>query len=136
MSLHRLVYASKFKSGIDPSELAKIHQDAGRNNKKNEITGVLIFGNDYFLQYIEGTSESLNKLFRKVINDPRHEEVTLLDYSGIPSRLFQQWAMKLFMMTEENLKIAENLTQSKDYNPQKMDGATAQEFIQTFLAHR
>ena len=133
MSFYKLVYASKFKPGIDPSELAKIHLLAGRNNKKNDITGVLIFGNDYFLQYIEGTSEALNTLYSKVINDPRHEDVRLLDYSAIPERLFEKWAMKLFMLTEENLKIAENLTQTKDYNPQKMNGATALKFIQTFL---
>ena len=132
MSLCKLIYASKLCPNIDQSELARIHHTAGQNNKSNDITGVLVFGNDFFLQYIEGSGENLNKLFKKIMKDPRHEDFTLIEYSEIPTREYQNWAMKLFMLTSENLKLARSLTRLESYDPRKMSGQIATDFIRTF----
>ena len=62
MHLVRLIYASSFNKDLNHSELAKIYEEAKVKNLKNDITGLLVFGNDYFLQCIEGGSEEVNRL--------------------------------------------------------------------------
>ncbi|MCM2350479.1 MAG: BLUF domain-containing protein [Bacteriovoracaceae bacterium] len=48
-----------------------------KNNLKADITGMLFFGNDYFVQCLEGGRDVVSKLFGKISSDKRHSEFTL-----------------------------------------------------------
>ena len=88
MRLVRLIYASKFKKDVNPSELNRIHEEAVAFNSKNHISGILVFGEDFFLQYLEGGREAVNNLYNKITADPRHTSNLILDYSEISERQF------------------------------------------------
>jgi hypothetical protein len=60
LRLVRLVYASTLNKKTDPSELKKILDVATTNNVEENITGILVFGDDYFLQCLEGGRGSVN----------------------------------------------------------------------------
>jgi hypothetical protein len=125
MKLVRLVYASALRPNVDPSELAVIHSKSLENNPKEVITGILVFGNDYFLQCLEGSQESVNRLYAKIASDPRHERCTLLSYSKISTREFDDWAMKLVLMTEKKTKLITKYSMSGVFNPYEMSGEGA-----------
>ncbi len=62
---------------------------AERNNRREGITGVLCFADGYFLQYAEGTEQSLTDLKNRVLNNRnQHDEFKLVDFSMIDSPKF------------------------------------------------
>jgi len=59
------------------------------------ITGVLCVcqGGNVFLQALEGGRDAVNALYGRIVQDPRHRDVTLLDYAEIDERRFAGWRM-------------------------------------------
>ncbi len=92
MTLVRLVYASHFKH------------------------------NDYFLQCLEGGREAVSHLYSKICQDPRHENVTLLRFEEISERRFEDWSMKLVMLTEKNNRLINRFATVSKFNPLRMNG--------------
>jgi len=130
MHLVRLIYASRFKDEeFDPSELNKILETSKFNNQKHEITGELVFGDDYFLQCLEGERELINQLYSNIVKDPRHSSVTLLEYEQISERYFGDWSMKLVLLTEEKINLVRRFSVSGKFNPFMMNPVSALEFM-------
>jgi hypothetical protein len=100
-SLVSLVYSSKVKDYITDimleSELDKIHKTSEKFNTDNNITGYLFYMDGYFIQYIEGSQENIEKLYLKISLDDRHSDITLLSHLKITEREFQNWT-KLYKM--------------------------------------
>ena len=64
MNDFRLLYVSKIKSNINPvNDLYDILTEAVAFNSLNEIYGVLYYGNDYFIQCLEGQKDKVEYLF-------------------------------------------------------------------------
>ncbi len=135
MKLVRLVYASTLRPTVDPSELAVIHSKSLENNPKEGITGMLAFGNDYFLQCLEGRQESVNQLYTKIANDPRHERCFLLSYGKATSREFDEWSMKLVLMTEKKSKLVLKYSTSGNFNPYEMSAEGALNLLMAVRDH-
>ena len=125
MFLVRLIYASKISSGFGPEDIESILQSARTYNVKTNVTGMLCFSNEYFLQYLEGSRTSVNNTYQQILNDKRHHNVIMLNYTQIPEREFETWSMGYVpqsKLTESlNLKYSGNI----DFNPFKMSGESA-----------
>jgi hypothetical protein len=131
MQLVRLIYSSQLKPTTQPDELAHIHREALSNNPTKGITGTLVFGDDQFIQYIEGRRSEVNELFRLIGSDPRHEKITLIDFSEIPQREFLDWHMKLVLLSETNPKVL-RFSESGAFEPSRMNAETAVNFLRQF----
>jgi hypothetical protein len=103
--LTSLVYSSKVKeyfTNIDlESELDNIQNSSVDFNIDNNITGYLLYMDGYFIQYIEGNTEDVEKLFLKIALDPRHSSITLLSHQKITARAFKKWT-RLYRMEHHN----------------------------------
>lgn len=93
MFLVRLIYASKISSGFGPKDIENILQSARTYNVKTNVTGMLCFSNDYFLQCLEGSRTAVNNTYQQILNDKRHQNVIMLNYTQIPEREFETWSM-------------------------------------------
>jgi hypothetical protein len=131
MQLVRLIYSSQMKANTNPSELAHIHKAALSNNPKKGITGTLVFGDDKFIQYIEGGRTEVNHLFQMISSDARHEEITLIDFSEIVEREFDDWHMKLVLLSETNPKVV-RFSENGSFAPSRMSTETALHFLRQF----
>lgn len=130
MRLVRLVYASKFNiAAYDTSELAKIKEIATTHNTPASISGILVLGNDCFLQCLEGGREAVNKLYNKIAKDPRHTSILLLSYSEVSKREFGEWSMKCIMLTKEKRDLIKRYSTTENFNPFDMSGISAYEFL-------
>jgi hypothetical protein len=89
----RLLYASRAVAPIVPEALAAIVREAKAHNPKHGITGVLCCSSDIFLQVLEGGRPAVNRLYNRIVADPRHKEVELLSYAQIGERRFSGWSM-------------------------------------------
>ena len=65
-----------------------------KNNKKDGITGALIFREDIFLQFLEGPENNVDKAFNNIASDKRHKNVLKLKEDITDRKLFTSWAMR------------------------------------------
>lgn len=131
MALHQLVYYSKSTQEFEIKELKEIAQKAEINNERLGISGALIYVEDVFLQLIEGGLVQLNELYRKISQDKRHNQLTILDFSKIKQRSFRSWKMKIIYlpnvvtMRETYFKYCP----LDKFDPNMFDGDTARELL-------
>jgi hypothetical protein len=95
--LKRIHYISSFVKDMSDSEIVELASQAEKKNKENDITGVLMVKGGLFFQIIEGPEENIDKLFKDILKDPRHEKIITLGIQvGDLKRLFPNWHMKEF----------------------------------------
>lgn len=100
IDLYQLVYISRITStGLSgASTLNDIAETSIKNNKDNNITGVLCYGNGYFFQCVEGTEQALTNLKNQLLMDDRHKDLQTLDFSAIAARRFQGWSLRSMVL--------------------------------------
>jgi len=93
--LVRLLYASRATDEIDDALVASILERSHSYNAEHGITGILCTytEGDVFLQVLEGGRAAVNELYASIVRDPRHRQVTLLDYAEVTERRFASWRM-------------------------------------------
>ncbi len=105
--LIHLIYSSTASQPMQPQDLLGLVTKAQEKNKQLSITGVLLHNKDHFLQVIEGRRTVVDNLFRVIVKDPRHKDVTLLLKRRIPNREYDSWHMGFIdMHTINNSKLS------------------------------
>ncbi len=93
MSINYLIYISAAKSFISRREINNILASAKQYNPEHDITGILLYHDDFFLQMLEGPNLALEKLFSRIKADPRHTCLYEPLRGSIPKRFFPKWSM-------------------------------------------
>lgn len=94
--IYSLVYCSRASAGIDAAAVANIISAAQRDNPRQGITGLLVFGSGIFFQWLEGSREQVTGLMGRLRNDRRHNSIVQLsDSEEVRERLFPDWDMEL-----------------------------------------
>jgi Sensors of blue-light using FAD len=94
--LFNLVYCSRAAPGIDADTVDRIIATSQRNNARSGITGMLVFGEGIFFQWLEGPRDAITRLMGVLRSDPRHGQIVLLsEVEEARERLFPQWDMEL-----------------------------------------
>jgi hypothetical protein len=91
--LYQLAYLSAATNEPRHEELVAILDASVTNNEANHITGFLMYAEQSFFQVIEGPQKSIDELYAKLLQDPRHCRVTQLLKSPIDHRRFADWSM-------------------------------------------
>ncbi len=117
MFLMRLIYCSKATSEFQTEDINQILEVSRRHNKQQNLTGILCFNRKYFLQCIEGSRESVNYAYHRILKDTRHENIILLGYTQIHRRDFSNWQMAF--VPEKKITDELNLKYSRgvDFDP-------------------
>lgn len=93
MDLVRLIYTSTITEQFEVDDIARILKVAQVKNKALNVTGLLSFNRQFFLQCLEGTRQDVNQIYHKIATDPRHKKPEIIDYQEIPHREFDSWNM-------------------------------------------
>jgi hypothetical protein len=94
--LYNVVYCSRAVPGIDADAVDRIIVSAQRNNPRWGITGMLVFGEGVFFQWLEGPRDAILRLLDLLRSDVRHGQIVLLsEVEEARERLFPQWDMEL-----------------------------------------
>jgi len=91
--LSHLVYVSSRTPKCTEAEIQKILASCQKNNSGIGITGVLLYSNSQFVQYMEGDFKSIITLFDKIKTDDRHKNAIMISSAPIPERIFPSWQM-------------------------------------------
>jgi len=76
----------------DP-ELLEIINVSRNNNGKKDITGILLYSEGMFIQFLEGPAYELNEVYNAIVNDTRHKNIIKLVEEDIIYRSFPNRAM-------------------------------------------
>lgn len=98
----RLIYCSYATIALNEDQLVALLESARDKNKRLEITGVLFYVDEAFIQILEGAQKEVEDLYNKIKVDERHEDVRIIDKKKITSRIFNDWSMGF--CTLENYK--------------------------------
>ena len=91
--LERLVYRSKATGEVGSLALFNLLTQARQKNAELNITGHLIFDGEFFTQWIEGPSSSLDQLWTSLQKDNRHQQIMLISRTPTEARRFAEWTM-------------------------------------------
>ncbi len=90
--LHRVIYASEAvgATGASTLSIAQIVGVSDRNNRRDRVSGCLMFHQGHILQALEGERADLDRLMRRIIADPRHTSVRILSDMPIAERRLEE----------------------------------------------
>lgn len=91
--LSHLVYVSNRKPNCTEEEIQKILIACKNNNATLDITGVLLYSDLQFVQYLEGEYRQIIALYDKIKLDNRHKNAVLISSAQISERAFPSWQM-------------------------------------------
>lgn len=94
--MNATIYVSKMLYQFSQSQIMKLAELAAQKNQSNGITGYLWFDGDYFLQYVEGDNNDVDRLMVSINQDKRHRVMSSLSTNELSERKFPNWRMKLF----------------------------------------
>src|SRR4051812_13827243 len=122
LPLCRLIYASRVNAPVDLSALLA---QAHRNNPPLGITGGLVCLDQTFLQYLEGPTGAVEALFERMLLDPRHHGVKVLERRTVPRRMFADWSMAALVWTETTREIYQSFSPGRPLDLYETDPSTA-----------
>lgn len=90
--LHRVIYASEAvgATGTSVLSIAQILGESEINNRRDHLTGCIMFHRGHILQVLEGARTDLDRLMRRLLADPRHANVRVLVDMPIASRAMDE----------------------------------------------
>ena len=96
-ALHMIAYASRRVVDGDAEEMRRrtdrLVAAARAHNERHAITGLLMVGRGCFAQVLEGPRDAVEHVYRRrVLPDPRHDDVVLLTTGVLSSRAFGDWS--------------------------------------------
>jgi hypothetical protein len=107
--MYRLIYKSRAKQNINWELVKELIDKSEENNQDAGITGVLLATHTHFLQVLEGSFNEINKLFMQIVRDPRHDQVQLLAFDCVESRLYGGWTMHAVGIFDFNQELIDDL---------------------------
>lgn len=132
--LVRLMYASRAAEGVNQDSLMTILRQSKAQNPALGVTGVLCFSEGIFLQVLEGGRSAVNRLYNRIVADPRHTQVELLGYDEIGERRFAGWSMGQVNMARLNPGLLLKYSETATLDPFAVSGAVSMALFEELVA--
>lgn len=134
MALERLIYASRSAEMLKPEQLDAILKVSVANNAKVGVTGALMYGAREFLQCLEGSREAINQTYARILRDPRHSDLLILDYRETDRRWFASWGMHNVPPLWSTRQVLLRYSERETFAPSKMSAAMASALLSDLSA--
>lgn len=132
--LVRLLYASRVAATSDAEVLAAIVRQSKRHNAEHGITGVLCCSGGLFMQVLEGGRAAVNRLYSRIVTDPRHGDVELLLYEEIGERRFAGWSMGEVDLASLNPAVLLKYSETAALDPYAVSGRASMALFEELAA--
>lgn len=113
--LETFVYCSRAAESVGSAEVSRLIEFSQARNAARGITGVLVFGNGVFFQWIEGPPAEVKGLITNLHGDSRHHDIVTLDRSvDKRERLYPHWEMEHVEADDIRSVLQEALDSAED----------------------
>jgi hypothetical protein len=107
--LASLVYRSRAVAPLSGYDLYELVQTAQRRNAAESITGLLLYEEGRFYQWLEGPPDAVARVMRSIAADPRHTGMELLSDKPAATRQFADWTMRLATRGVRSVRSGHNV---------------------------
>jgi hypothetical protein len=132
--LVRLLYASRAGEKLGAAEVDAILARSREYNPEHGITGVLCYSGELFIQVLEGGRAEVNALYAEIVRDPRHRDVTLLDYAEVAERRFAGWTMGRVNLSKVNPSLLLKYSERPRLDPYSMSGKVSLALLEELIS--
>ena len=132
--LVRLLYASRAGEKLGSAEIDAILARSRGYNPQHGITGVLCYSGELFMQVLEGGRAEVNALYTEIVRDPRHRDVTLLDYEEVAERHFAGWTMGRVNLAKINPSLLLKYSEFPALDPYAMSGKVSLALLEELIS--
>ena len=94
-TLATIVYRSKAVRALSQFELRELMQVAQARNERESVTGLMLYDNNRFFQWLEGPPDNVDRVMGSIRVDKRHRDLEVLNSQPARARTFDGWTMKL-----------------------------------------
>ena len=101
-SIQVIIYISEADPGFGPAAIEEMLFKAKQFNAAAAITGFILYGNNRFIQLIEGGKVPIHELYARIRKDSRHSNVTTIWDQQNKERLFSDWYMSYYDLSDGN----------------------------------
>ena len=115
-NLRCIVYLSSATNLMTDAEIEALLVSARNSNATQNITGVLMYLDGNFVQYIEGPEDNLHKLYDRISSSPKHKDIIKIMHKSIAVRNFPDWLMGATMITKSQLFKLKTLDVKERFN--------------------
>jgi hypothetical protein len=91
--IFHLVYVSTAARPMDDGALENLLVEARERNRREGITGMLVYCGGNFMQALEGSRQAVERIFASIKRDSRHRNVQMLLTFEDERRDFPDWSM-------------------------------------------
>ncbi|QLG86894.1 BLUF domain-containing protein [Chitinibacter bivalviorum] len=88
-----LTYISHSKKMLTEDMRMQLMRECQVRNAHSNITGLLLYQQGFFLQYIEGEPHTVRSVYQHIQRDQRHEDIELISEEVLMERRFPHWTM-------------------------------------------
>jgi hypothetical protein len=96
-----LVYTSTASAPFRETALTHLLEQCRALNGAREVTGMLLYRGERFIQVLEGPAHIVQRLARTIGQDPRHRDMRILIEEPLEERRFADWTMGFRTMRRE-----------------------------------
>jgi len=132
--LVRLLYASRAARPMIASMLDSILEQSRAHNPRLGITGILCFGDEVFIQVLEGGRDEVCELYNTIARDDRHRNVRILSYEEIHERRFGAWTMGQVNLAKVNPSLLLKYGERAEWNPFTTSGQASMALLDELIA--
>ena len=110
-TIHRIVYVSSANGLFDKAALLDLLNKARDNNRRLDVTGMLLYKDGDFIQLLEGERTTVQALYRTIAGDPRHSGTILILEEDVPERIFSDWSMGFRDLSDPDVQATPGFSQ-------------------------
>ena len=96
-----VAYSSRATQDFSDADLVELLRISRDNNAKLGLTGVLLYRDGGFLQYLEGPTAAVEDRIAIIAADSRHDDFQIRLRQSMGARLFPRWSMGFERATDE-----------------------------------
>ena len=93
--LSTVVYRSRAVRSLTTLGLHHLTEAAKSRNRREAVTGVMLYDRGHFFQWLEGPSDSVDRIMESICNDYRHTDIEVISRQAAQTRAFSDWSLML-----------------------------------------
>jgi hypothetical protein len=127
--MQQIIYASTALTGLGLCDVQEILTTAHNKNKEFDLSGMLLYNRNYFLQLIEGNVNQLSNLMHNIKNDTRHHDIFIIGTKEIENRDFEEWSMGFVNDSRYLKEVMQKELDISSFNPYEFEYEQAKSLL-------
>lgn len=107
----QLIYVSSATMEMSGSDLLFLLTQSRNRNKRQGVTGMLLYAGGNFFQLLEGEIRDVEEIYAAIVNDARNKGNIVLLRKHVDDRTFPEWSMAFKHLTARDRASVEGYSE-------------------------